>query len=309
MMEELGRSRSVPVTGGPDSLMTCEGNDATSDHAPGERRKRGTGRPKARQRDSEPSWTNRFGLEHGGVRLIGWEVEPGISEIVRHRRREERSSKLAVTVSTGTDLIRLQRVCLLTAPLLVRSEDAPDVVRSVTITLTDTMGPDNDFVLALREILADTAFPPEALRITLHERRLAADSRDLALALAILIDWGVEIWMTRFGQDTTSMSLLRERAASGLLSGVSMDAALVMTPTGSWRPLDTEQPADKLDPVASRFFAATCDAMHALGLKTHFARITSSAQFAFAVSAGFDEMGGHCPELDRIALREALPCP
>ncbi|WP_438383287.1 hypothetical protein ABHV46_05080 [Asaia sp. BMEF1] len=289
--------------------MTFEGNDATAPRVPGQRRKRSAGKVRARQRDFEPSWTNRFGLQRGDVRLIGWEVESGISEIVRHRRREERRSKLAITGSSEIDLMRLQQICRLTAPLLAQSTDASGAAHSVTITLTDAMAPDNDFVWALKKILAETAFPPEALRITLHERRLAADSRDLALALAILIDWGVEIWMTRFGQDPTSMSLLKERAASGLLSGVSMDAALVMTPSGSWRPLDIEKPAHKLDPVGSRFFAATCEAMHALGLKTHFARITSSAQFAFAVSAGFDEMGGHCPELDRIALREAQPCP
>lgn len=295
---------SLP-SGSSTPAKGAAGKGARGPNASGSRRIRTGAKTRARLQVPETRWISRFGLRNDAVHQIGWEAEPDISAIVRHRRQGEMRSRPQGSGVAETDLTRLHEICRQTAPLVTSAKTA----HSITMTLADPMAPDNDFVSALQKIFVETAFPPEALRLTLHEQRLAAENRDQALALAILIDWGVEIWVTRFGQDPSSLSLLRERAASGLVSGISMDAALVMTPTGLWRPLDPNPPPDRLDPVATRFFAASCEAMHALGIKTHLGRITSSAQFAFALSAGFDEMGGHCRELDRIASREALPCP
>ncbi|GAB6853460.1 hypothetical protein JCM15831A_04840 [Asaia astilbis] len=179
------------------------------------------------------------------------------------------------------------------------------------MTLSDPMAPGETFIAALQEILAETGFPPTGLRLTLHERRLADNDREQAFVLAVLIDWGVQIWVARFGQDPSSLRLLRECAASGLISGIGLDAILLKIPTGSWRPVEEagRETDELLDPVASRFYAASCTAMQALGLKTHLSRITNSTQYAFALSAGFDELGGGCRELESIASLEALPCP
>ncbi|WP_156938787.1 EAL domain-containing protein [Asaia astilbis] len=185
--------------------------------------------------------------------MIGWEAELDLAASIKRGRRSLGNS--SPPASEARDISLLREICLQAASRIGS--------HSVTMTLSDPMAPGETFIAALQEILAETGFPPTGLRLTLHERRLADNDREQAFVLAVLIDWGVQIWVARFGQDPSSLRLLRECAASGLISGIGLDAILLKIPTGSWRPVEEagRETDELLDPVASRFYAASCTAM------------------------------------------------
>ncbi len=205
-------------------------------------------------RKSQPlQWTARFACRSGQTRVIGWEAELDLAASIKRGRRSLGNS--SPPASEARDISLLREICLQAASRIGS--------HSVTMTLSDPMAPGETFIAALQEILAETGFPPTGLRLTLHERRLADNDREQAFVLAVLIDWGVQIWVARFGQDPSSLRLLRECAASGLISGIGLDAILLKIPTGSWRPVEEagRETDELLDPVASRFYAASCTAM------------------------------------------------
>ncbi|WP_162993517.1 EAL domain-containing protein [Asaia bogorensis] len=236
-------------------------------------------------------WIGRYGRTGDHVRLIGWDVVP----LVQPRTRQKARDRDDVTRS---DIATLREICHRMSPVGGHYR--------VSLALSDHTLPDKSFVLALKEVFAETRFSPQALRLVLDERRFSLVGREEARCLSALVEWGVELWVGRFGQGVSSLSLLRERAGSGLIAGVSLEAGLVSAPSGLWRMAPQKQ--ERLDPVAAKFFSATCGALQAIGIRTHFARIASSAQYGFALGAAFDEMSGFCPELEDIAMEATPPC-
>lgn len=236
------------------------------------------------------------------IRPKGWDVEL-FAPIGRSRLNAARVGKKQNASSVSADLSTIRALC--------RHAGSVSPGCRLGANLTDRSIPDGRFVDMLGDILGETGFPPAALRLVLCERRLIDADRDSALALAVLIDWGIELWMGRFGQDVSSLSVLRDRAASGLLTGISLDVSLVTAKSGIWREFGTGTMQDDvtLDPAAEHFYGSTCQGLQALGLRTHLAHITSSRHYDFALSAGFDEFSGSCPELDCIAQNGEPPCP
>ena len=246
-------------------------------------------------------WVRRY---CGSVRIIrpkGWDAELPAS-IGRRRLNAARVGKKQDTGSVFTDLSTIRAIC--------RHVGSVSPGCRLGTSLTDRSIPDGRFVDRLGEILAETGFPPAGLRLILGEGRLIDADRDSALALAVLIDWGIELWLGRFGQDVSSLSVLRDRAASGLLTGISLDVSLVTAQSGIWRGFNagTNQDDEILDPAAEHFYGSTCQGLQALGLRTHLAHITSTRHYDFALSAGFDEFSGSCLELDGIAQNGEPPC-
>lgn len=246
-------------------------------------------------------WSARYGRSDGRIRLIGWDAEPQ-DPVTAIRRRGDGEGRGARARAASSDLALLRHLCARTQPMAEGQRFG--------MVLVDRRKPDHAFVEALGDILADTGFPPHALRLVLSEDRLSDEDRSCALSLAVLVDWGIELWMGRFGQDPTSLSLLRDRAASGILAGVSLDISLLTGQSGIWRGLDPVRAGHEgnLDLAAKHFYSATCHGLQALGLKTHLSRISAPAHFEFAVSAGFDEYSGSCPALTGIVQDEGPPC-
>lgn len=280
---------ALPASGMPTQGGGSEGEGRTRRRVqPARRSGAGAGSPELR-------WTGRYGRKGDYIRLIGWDVAPsGLQGFRRSLQDGQDSAKADITV--------LREICRRMAPVGGHYR--------ASLTLTDPLSPDEPFVLAMQAVFAETGFSPQALRLVLDERRFTLAGRDEALCLAVLVDWGVELWVGRFGQGVSSLTLLRERAGTGLIAGVSLEAGLVSAPSGLWRLAHHKerQSEERLDPIAARFFSTTCEALQALGIRTHFARISSSAHYGFALAAGFDEMSGLCPELEGIAMEAEPPC-
>lgn len=244
-------------------------------------------------------WVHRYTRAEQVIRLEGWDAEP----LAPIRRRKSPGEGGKHNGRSGSaDLAMIENLC-------TRVGTLPSGYR-LGMTLTDHSMPDGRFVDRLGDILTGTRFSPNALRLVLCEGCLIDADRDCALALAVLIDWGIELWLGRFGQAVSSLSVLRDRAASGLLTGISLDVSLVTAHSGIWRGVGAEMQHgyETLDPAAEQFYASVCQGLQALGLKTHLAHITSSLHYNFAVSAGFDELSGSCPELDGVAENGKPPC-
>ncbi|WP_162922275.1 EAL domain-containing protein [Asaia bogorensis] len=240
-------------------------------------------------------WTGRYGRVSDHITLIGWDVAPSGSQAIYRKPNDQR-------ICPRADIAMLGELCRRMAPVGGHYR--------ASLTLTDPASPDARFVQAMQEVFVETGFRPEALRLVLDERRFSLAGRDEALCLGELVDRGVELWVGRFGQGISSLALLREKANTGLITGVSLEAGLVSAPSGLWRLAQQGErhSEERLDPIASKFFSATCGALQALGIRTHFAHISSSTHYGFALAAGFDEMSGLCPELEGIAMEAKPPC-
>ncbi|GBQ10100.1 EAL domain-containing protein [Swaminathania salitolerans] len=260
-------------------------------------------RAAARQREETASLDTqyRYEVRQGLVSTIGWDLSPALSKLVRERGQSNPRSR-PPRLEEGPDLLMMRQICARFVQIPGR--------HVVCVTLADRKAPDASFVEGLQRIFSETGFPPGCLKLMIYEDRLMEERCERAYQLALLRDWGVELWLTRFGQDQSSLSLVRERAASGLINGVSFDASLVLMPNAVWHPMEErmENTDAFLDPVAMQFVAASCAAIRALGLKTHLGRIASSSQCAFGLDAEFDEISGRCSELEGIAQSDGLPC-
>ncbi|GAN53561.1 EAL domain-containing protein [Tanticharoenia sakaeratensis] len=163
----------------------------------------------------------------------------------------------------------------------------PEAVR-LMIALSDHAAPHSDFASELRDMLQETGLPPARLDLAFAEDGLAADDPALHPMLAAMRDCGIGIFWSGFGGGTSSLTLLRDLADAGLISGVQLDAGVLCTSPVQWR--------DKAllgeDAPSAAFFAAEIAAIRALGLRIRLVGVDRPQALAFAGSTGFDEVSG-----------------
>lgn len=250
-------------------------------------------RKRARQRANVPAvrWQARWAPAakmNAGPVLVGAAVEEihlhtGPFPVSRGSARRRRGSGVPTPHAAEFEL--LEYVC--------REAARWDRSLRLMVSLGERSMPDEEFVVGLSSVLENTSFPPSRLDLTLHETALGEGSDPVTYSLAVLRDHGVGLWLTRFGHDVSSMTLLRDHAGSGLLSGVCLDAGLLMAGFVAPSPGyggDAERVS--LDPVACNFYANTISAVRALGLGVHLSEVSDERIYAFAREAGCDELSG-----------------
>ncbi|AQS88218.1 hypothetical protein AA101099_1835 [Neoasaia chiangmaiensis NBRC 101099] len=155
--------------------------------------------------------------------------------------------------------------------------------------------PDAEFLERLNDVVATTGMALDRLDIAVQEETLARDDPHLVYSLAILRDRGVGIWLTRFGHEVSSLTLLRDCAGSGLLNGVRLDARL-LTQAPAYVPADGAVDATAaLDRTTTGFFEGVLSAVQALGLSVQLTDVDDEAALRFAMRVGCAEVSGtHC---------------
>lgn len=164
------------------------------------------------------------------------------------------------------------------------------------MALSERLCPDIAFAAALKDILDERAFDPHRLELAIHEEALASENMDIAYALGMLRDMGVRLWLSRFGQEISSLSLLKERVASGLITGVRMDALGALRSSTFWSPLEGEDEW-RSETSTENFFSRLFEAFHVLGLKIQMTGVATDEMLVFAKRVRCDEVSGRCPAL------------
>ncbi|CAI9121758.1 EAL domain-containing protein [Brytella acorum] len=250
-------------------------------------------RKRARQRANVPAvrWQARWAPAarlNGDPVLLGAAVEEihlhtGPFPVSRGSTRRRRGSGASSPHTAEFEL--LEYVC--------REAARWDRPLRLMVSLAERSMPDEEFVVGLASVLENTSFPPSRLDLTLHEAALNEGNDPVTYSLAVLRDHGVGLWLTRFGHDVSSMTLLRDHAGSGLLSGVCLDAGLLTA--GFVAPAPGEAAGAErvcLDPVACNFYANTISAVRALGLAVHLSEVGDEQIYAFVRETGCDEFSG-----------------
>ncbi|WP_367159227.1 EAL domain-containing protein [Kozakia baliensis] len=166
------------------------------------------------------------------------------------------------------------------------------------VPLTDPHGPTPQFLPRLDSILKRKKISPACLDVVIHEASLARENSEVAYVLALLRDQGVGIWLNRFGQDVSSMSLLRDRARSGVLSGVCLDGEALLKSSMFRYARKTEPAHDPFEPENRCFVRGMIASIHALGLQVRLMGVEDATLLDFAVQSQCDEASGSYAALE-----------
>lgn len=240
---------------------------------------------RARQKSALPPlrWLPRMtGSRSGMEKLIGAQVDMSQLWLAIPRRTVRRSRRKSLDQQQREfDSELLQVAC-------TQAATWPEEMR-LMVSLEDDQAPDIAFNKRLNDVLEQTGFPVSRLDLVFQESGIAQSEREVCYTLASLRDRGVQIFTNGFGTATSSLTLLRDRAISGLLDGVQFDVSVLSASSLSWTPDGT---VPELDEGAVVFFRAALDAVKALGLNVRATGVDSPAQLDFVQKAGCVEASG-----------------
>ncbi|BCK75807.1 hypothetical protein AA0242T_1321 [Acetobacter aceti NRIC 0242] len=133
------------------------------------------------------------------------------------------------TFSTGRTTLRRRHKEPVWLPLIsegcrIAAKFPPDCRLALPVEAADTF-PD-DLLTHLASLLSDNQLETSRLDFEFTETSLAIDNEILIYSLAALRDAGAGLVLSGFGTGLTSLSLLRDRSFSGLLTAVKLDRHL-----------------------------------------------------------------------------------
>ncbi|KXV25465.1 EAL domain-containing protein [Gluconobacter japonicus] len=240
---------------------------------------------RARQKSALPPlrWLPRLASARGGMeKLIGAQVDMSQLWLAIPRRTVRRSRRKSLDQQQREfDLELLQTAC-------AQAATWPDDMR-LMVSLEDDQAPDVAFNKRLNDVLDQTGFPVSRLDLVFQESGIAQSEREVCCTLASLRDRGVQIFTNGFGIAPSSLTLLRDRAISGLLDGVQFDTSVLSASTLSWS-LKGDVP--ELDEGAVAFFRAALDAVRTLDLHVRATGVDTPAQLDFVQKNGCVEASG-----------------
>ncbi|MBS4075005.1 EAL domain-containing protein [Ameyamaea chiangmaiensis] len=160
----------------------------------------------------------------------------------------------------------------------------------LSFALGSVSAPDVDFVLRLREILVQSGLSPDRLDLEFQEEGFGQETDELIFTLAALRDVGVGTILTGFGRGASSLTLLRDRALAGLLSGIKLDRTLFYSAALSG-PDVGHCPLDQLD---QSFIRAAIGAGRNFDIAVHAEGVNHVTVADFLRDVGCDEAVGTC---------------
>ncbi|GBR53254.1 hypothetical protein AA106555_1226 [Neokomagataea thailandica NBRC 106555] len=161
--------------------------------------------------------------------------------------------------------------------------------KRLMVALGDSSAPDAGFNERLAAILEDTGFDPACLDLVFSEDGLRRSDVETCFTLAALRDRGVGIYLSGFGSGVSSLTLLKDRALGGLLSGVQFDCSVLLN---SGRLCRAQADDALLDPVKVAFYRAALSAVQALKLRIVACGVDTEELREFATAIGCHEMMG-----------------
>ncbi|WP_249195082.1 EAL domain-containing protein [Gluconobacter cerinus] len=240
---------------------------------------------RARQKSALPPlrWLPRMGAGRAGMeKLIGAQVDMSQLWLAIPRRTVRRSRRKPLEQQQREfDLELLQVAC-------TQAASWPDGMR-LMVSLEDDQAPDTAFNGRLNSVLDQSGFPISRLDLVFQESGIAQEEREVCYTLASLRDRGVQIFTNGFGSSVSSLTLLRERAVSGLLDGVQFDLAVLSASTLSW---SLQGSVPELDEGAVVFYRAALEAVKALGLCIRATGVDTPKQLEFVQKTGCSEASG-----------------
>jgi len=158
----------------------------------------------------------------------------------------------------------------------------------LSFTLNAASAPDGDFSRRLREILHESGLAAHRLDLEFQETGFSDDGDELIYTLAALRDLGVGTIMAGFGRGASSLTLLRDRALSGLLSGIKLDRSL-------FYPLNFGMAGrDVRDDIDATFIKAAIEAGRSFGLRIFAEGVEHPSIVTLLAAYGCCEVSGSC---------------
>lgn len=138
----------------------------------------------------------------------------------------------------------------------------------------------DDFLMRLADMIMAGGISAFQLELEFSESSLALESDDLFFTLAALRDQGMGLALSGFGAGTSSLTLLRDRSLSGLLTAIKLDRHLLLH----------EDPLQK--EIGFTLVRNLVSLGRSLGLKTQIDGVDTAETLDFLKQVGCDEGRG-----------------